>query len=51
MYEFLEMGGYAFYVWSAYGISSIVLIYNAVMPVFREKKLFHLISKKISKEL
>lgn len=46
MSEFLNMGGYAFYVWSAYGISLIVLVINAVIPMLREKRLFHLISKK-----
>ncbi len=29
MSEFLRMGGYAPYVWSAYGVTLIVLIYNA----------------------
>ena len=28
MSEFLSMGGYAPYVWSAYGVTLIVLIYN-----------------------
>ena len=26
MTEFLAMGGYAFYVWSAYGITALVLV-------------------------
>ncbi len=46
MYEFLNMGGYAFYVWSAYGISLVVLIINAVIPSLREKKIIHLLSKR-----
>lgn len=29
MSEFLYMGGYAPYVWSSYGVTLIVLIYNA----------------------
>ena len=28
MREFLQMGGYAAYVWSAYGITLIVMIYS-----------------------
>lgn len=28
MMEFLRMGGYGAYVWSAYGITLIVLIFN-----------------------
>lgn len=30
--EFLSMGGYAAYVWPAYGIAAVVLILNAVLP-------------------
>lgn len=33
--EFLNMGGYAVYVWPAYGIAALVLIINAVQPVRR----------------
>ena len=29
MSEFLAMGGYAPYVWSAYGVTLVVLVYNA----------------------
>jgi len=46
MNEFLNMGGYAFYVWSAYGISLVVLIINAVIPSRREKKIIHLLSER-----
>jgi heme exporter protein CcmD len=28
MTEFLQMGGYAAYVWPAYGLSAVVLVYN-----------------------
>jgi len=26
--EFLDMGGYAFYVWSSFGITAVVLLLN-----------------------
>ena len=32
MSDFLHMGGYAFYVWSAYGITLMVLIGNIIVP-------------------
>lgn len=32
MAEFLDMGGYGAYVWSAYGLSAVVLVLNAVLP-------------------
>ena len=35
----LTMGGYAFYVWSAYGLLALVLVTNAVVPVRRMRKL------------
>jgi len=33
MTEFLHMGGYATYVWSAYGVTFVVLVYNVVAAV------------------
>ena len=35
--EFILMGGYAFYVWTAYGIAFIVLLVNLIMPVVQRK--------------
>ncbi|HEX5339837.1 MAG TPA: heme exporter protein CcmD [Gammaproteobacteria bacterium] len=32
VHEFLVMGGYAMYVWPAYGIAAVVLIVNAWLP-------------------
>ncbi len=37
--EFFHMGGYAFYVWSAYGLCFIVLVLNIIIPVHREKEI------------
>ncbi len=37
--EFLAMGGYAAYVWPAYGLALVVLIANAVLPHRRERQL------------
>lgn len=31
--QFLHMGGYAGYVWSAYGVAAVVIIANVVAPV------------------
>ena len=39
IHEFLEMGGYAAYVWPAYGLTLIVLVLNVVIPWQREKRL------------
>lgn len=37
--NFFAMGGYAAFVWSAYGISALVLIVNAIQPWRREHAL------------
>ena len=37
-HEFLLMGGYAAYVWPAYGAAALVLIGNAVLPARRLKR-------------
>jgi heme exporter protein D len=35
--EFLAMGGYGFYVWTSYGIATIILIANIVIPIVQRK--------------
>jgi heme exporter protein D len=37
--EFLHMGGYAFYVWTSYGIAAAVLIANAIAPIYARREL------------
>jgi heme exporter protein D len=36
--EFLAMGGYATYVWSAYAFFVLVLIFNVWQPILARKK-------------
>ncbi len=36
--EFIDMGGYGFYVWTSYGLAAIVLLANVVMPLFSARK-------------
>lgn len=40
MNDFLNMGGYGAYVWSAYGLWLLVMVLNYVQPRWREKKVF-----------
>jgi heme exporter protein D len=42
--EFLAMGGYAPYVWGAYGLSAAVLAFNAVVPQMRERRLLRVLA-------
>jgi heme exporter protein D len=37
--EFLHMGGYAFYVWTSYGIALIVLLVNLLLPIRQRRKI------------
>ena len=36
--EFLAMGGYGFYVWTAYGICFVVLLLNVIVPMIQKKQ-------------
>jgi heme exporter protein D len=35
--EFLAMGGYGFYVWTSYGIATIILVANVILPIIKRK--------------
>ena len=39
MSEFLHMGGYGFYVWTAYGAAFVVLALNLAAPIVRRRRL------------
>ena len=39
MNEFFHMGGYAFYVWSSYAITLVVLLINVLVPLRNRRKL------------
>jgi heme exporter protein D len=44
--KFFAMGGYAFYVWTAYGLTTAVLLWNLFAPIVQRKQLLrHLILK------
>jgi heme exporter protein D len=36
--EFFHMGGYGFYVWSSYGLTAIVLIFNVIQSLSLQRK-------------
>ena len=43
--NFFSMGGYAAYVWSAYGISFIILFLNIFLAVRNERKTMNELKK------
>jgi heme exporter protein D len=50
MSEFLNMGGYAVFVWSSFGISFVVLLLNVIVPVIRRKQLIRDVSGHIKRK-
>ena len=48
--EFLNMGGYAFYVWTSYGIALVVLVANLVIPFNLRRKLLIDVARKLRRE-
>ncbi|MCP4408391.1 MAG: heme exporter protein CcmD [Gammaproteobacteria bacterium] len=48
--EFLHMGGYAFYVWTSYGLALLVLVMNLWIPVRRRRKLITDFSRRRRRE-
>jgi len=44
--EFLHMGGYAFYVWTSFGLALIVLSGNVLYAVKRKKKVIQQLKRR-----
>ncbi len=48
--EFLAMGGYGPYVWSAYAITLVVLAYNVLRPITVRKKVIRDLKRVLEQE-
>jgi heme exporter protein D len=48
--EFFAMGGYAFFVWTSYGIALVVILLNIVMPMIQRKKVISRVKRAIRRE-
>ena len=48
--EFFAMGGYAFFVWTSYGIALLVIVLNIVMPMVHRKKVISRVKRAIRRE-
>ncbi|MGH8498369.1 MAG: heme exporter protein CcmD [Methylococcales bacterium] len=44
--EFFAMGGYAFYVWTSYGIAFVVLALNIIQPLIQQKRTLRAIRRR-----
>ena len=36
--EFFAMGGYAFYVWTSYGIAFVIMLAGIILPLLQHKQ-------------
>ena len=48
--EFFNMGGYAFFVWSSYALTLIVVMANIISPMMQRKKVISQIKRAIKRE-
>ncbi|WNC73148.1 heme exporter protein CcmD [Thalassotalea psychrophila] len=48
--EFLNMGGYAFYVWLSYGFTAVLLIILTINSVKMETQIIKQIKQRIKRE-
>lgn len=46
MSEFFNMGGYAFYVWTSYGIAFLVLLANLIQPILQQRRALKVLRRK-----
>lgn len=50
MSEFFQMGGYAFYVWTSYGLAVLVLLANFLIPLNYEHTLLRTLARKLRRK-
>ena len=48
--DFLDMGGYAFYVWTAYLFCAVVLAVNLILPLRQRSRLIKVLSARMQRE-
>ncbi|AMO57538.1 heme exporter protein CcmD [Endozoicomonas montiporae] len=41
----MDMGGHGVYVWSTYGVGLLVVLYNILAPVLRNRQVIHSIQR------
>ena len=48
--EFFDMGGYAFFVWTSYGLFFITIAANVISPILQRRKIVAQIKRAIKRE-
>ena len=41
----MDMGGHGVYVWTAYGVGLLVVLYNILAPLLRNRQIIHSIQR------
>jgi heme exporter protein D len=47
---FIDMGGHGEFVWSAYGIALVIIVFNFVRPIMLKKRNLAQLRKQLSSE-
>lgn len=50
MRNFFHMGGYAFYVWSAYSLALIILTLNLITPISHRRRILQNFQRRLHNE-
>jgi len=48
--DFFHMGGYAFFVWTSYGLALVIVLVNIISPLLQRKKVIKHIKRTIKRE-
>lgn len=48
--EFLAMGKHGFYVWLAYGLSALVVLWNVLQPIMQRRRLIKQQAQQLRRE-
>jgi len=47
---FFHMGGYAGYVWSSYGITAAIMVWQVVGPIIQRKQIVKKLARKMKRQ-
>lgn len=47
--QFWAMGGFAFYVWSAYAFTFVVVVINTVQPLIRRRQVIRFLRRYVDR--
>jgi heme exporter protein D len=50
MSDFWQMGGYGVYVWSSFGLTGLVLLYQFLLPLWRHREYRQALLKNLAEE-